>query len=208
MLNIEYAPVEPQALLLCYQLHESRTAIVSSTVTMILGQLLMFVFDNLKVIEQDHHLLLAIELESITLLGGTTLSLGPAARDMFAIFEGLCLHLLGNGERPQFLQLGYQNVCSRIESVLTNYCIMHSSARHVSPPAHSILAVLTPPSCQRSQPEHSELLLLLQYPPLRAASQNALRTPAFPITLREISVVSLKQISSELATGADIFSCC
>ena len=52
-----------------FQGYESRTAIGSSTVTTILGQLLMFVFDNLKVVEEDHHLLLASELESIALPG-------------------------------------------------------------------------------------------------------------------------------------------
>ena len=78
---------------------------MSSTVTTTLGQLIMFVFDNLKAVEEDHRLLLASELESITLPGGTMLSLGPAACDAFAIFEDLCL--LGNGERQQFLQLGY-----------------------------------------------------------------------------------------------------
>ena len=76
---------------------------MSSTAAATLRQLVVFVVD--KVVEEDHRMLLrlASELEYITLPDVTTRSLGPAARDAFAIFEDLCL--LGNGERPQFLQL-------------------------------------------------------------------------------------------------------
>jgi hypothetical protein len=77
MLDVEYAPVTPQALLLCFklQLRESRMAIVSSTVVVMLGQLVMFAIDDLKVVKEDRHLLLTSELESITLLdaAGTVL---------------------------------------------------------------------------------------------------------------------------------------
>ena len=93
---------------------------VSSTAAATLRQLVMFVVD--KVVEEDRRMLLANELESITLPDGTTQALGPAARDAFAIFEDLCL--LGNGERPQFLQLEYLHktfALELIESVLTNY---------------------------------------------------------------------------------------
>lgn len=89
----------------------------------------MFVVD--KVVEEDRRMLLANELESITLPDGTTQALGPAARDAFAIFEDLCL--LGNGERPQFLQLEYLHktfALELIESVLTNY---HELFRKVCP---------------------------------------------------------------------------
>ena len=65
-----------------------------------LRQLVMFVID--KVVEEHRCMLLADELESITPPDETTPALGPAGRDVFAIFEDLCL--LGNGERPQFLQ--------------------------------------------------------------------------------------------------------
>jgi hypothetical protein len=109
-----------QALLLCFKLHESRTAVVSSTAAATLRQLVMFVVD--KVVEEDRRLLLANELESVTLPDGNTQTLGPAARDAFAIFEDLCL--LGNGERPQFLQLDHLHktfALELIESVLTNY---------------------------------------------------------------------------------------
>ena len=74
-----------------------------------LRQLVMFVVD--KVVEEDRRMLLASELESIALPGGTTLSLGPAAHNVFAIFEDLCL--LGNRERPQSLQLEYHFHYSR-----------------------------------------------------------------------------------------------
>lgn len=46
-----------QALLLCFRLHESRTAVASSTATAMLRQLIMFVVD--KVLEEDRRLLLA-----------------------------------------------------------------------------------------------------------------------------------------------------
>ncbi len=93
---------------------------VSSTAAATLRQLVMFVVD--KVVEEDRRMLLANELESITLSDGTTRALGPAARDAFAVFEDLCL--LCNGERPQFLELEYLHktfALELIESVLTNY---------------------------------------------------------------------------------------
>ena len=93
---------------------------MSSTAAATLRQLVMFVVD--KVVEEDRRLLLANELESVTLPDGNTQTLGPAARDIFAILEDLCL--LGNGERPQFLQLDHLHktfALELIESVLTNY---------------------------------------------------------------------------------------
>jgi len=72
-------------------------------------------------------------------------------------------------------------------------------------PAHSILAVLTSLSC--SQPEHSEVLLLLQHHLSSLLLKTLSERSAFPLTLRGTRVVSLllKQISSELATGAEVF---
>ena len=105
---------------------------VSSTAAATLRQLVMFVVD--KVVEEDRRMLLANELESITLPDGTTQALGPAARDAFAIFEDLCL--LGNGERPQFLQLEYLHktfALELIESVLTNYHELFRNVRLPSP---------------------------------------------------------------------------
>jgi hypothetical protein len=51
----------------------------------------MFIVDN--VVVEDRRMLLVNELESITLLDGTTPALGPAARDAFAIFQDLCLSI-------------------------------------------------------------------------------------------------------------------
>jgi hypothetical protein len=56
-----------------------------------------------KVVEEDHRLLHANELEPITLLDGITQTLRRAARNTFAIFNDF--DIMGNGERPQFLQL-------------------------------------------------------------------------------------------------------
>ena len=92
----------------------------------------MFIIN--KIVEEDHRMLLANELESITLPNGTTQALAPAVRDAFAIFEDLCL--LGNGEHPQFLQPEYLHktfALELIESVLTNY---HQLFRKVSPPLY------------------------------------------------------------------------
>jgi hypothetical protein len=50
-------------------------------------------------------MLLANELEFITLPDGTTQVLGPADLDAIPIFEDLCL--LDNGEHPQFPQPEY-----------------------------------------------------------------------------------------------------
>ena len=115
----------------------------------------MFVVD--KVVEEDRRMLLANELESITLPNGTTQALGPAARDAFAIFEDLCL--LGNGEHPQFLQLEYLHKTFALELV-EKPATTHSSHH---PSETCMLAVLFKPlSCS----QHSELLLLLQLLPL------------------------------------------
>ena len=125
-----------QALLLFFKLHESRTAVVSSTAAATLRQLVMFVVD--KIVEEDRRMLLASELELITLPDGTTRSLGPAARDAFAIFEDLCL--LGNGERLQFLQLEHLHktfALELIQSVLTNYHDLFHEARVSSSSLHT-----------------------------------------------------------------------
>ncbi|KAF8260132.1 hypothetical protein EI94DRAFT_1749458 [Lactarius quietus] len=168
------------ALLLCFKLHESRTAVVSSTAAATLRQLVMFVVD--KVVEEDRRLLHANELEPITLPDGTTQTLGPAARDAFAIFEDLCL--LGNGERPQFLQLEYLHktfALELIESVLTNY--------------HDLFR------------KHSELLLLLRHHLSPLLLKTLSERSTFPLTLRGTRVVFLllKQFSSELSTESEVF---
>ncbi len=165
------------ALLLCFKLHESRTAVVSSTAAATLRQLVMFVVD--KVVEEDRRMLLANELESITLPDRTTQALGPAARDAFAIFEDFCL--LGNGERPQFLQLEYLHktfALELIESVLTNYhelfrkvCFSLSFPRDPCPSGRPYITVMS---------TAFRTLTLITTPPLPPAPQNALRTFRFP----------------------------
>ena len=160
---------------------------MSSTAAATLRQLVMFVVD--KVVEEDRRLLLASELESITLPDGTTQSLGPAARDAFAIFEDLCL--LGNGERPQFLQLEYLHktfALELIESVLTNYHELFRKVRVFSSSLHTsipyIAVVFTAPGTPT----------LITTPPLPAASQDALRTLRFPPhTPRDARRLSLTQ---------------
>ena len=72
-MNVEFAPVASQALLLCnlcFKLHESGTAVVSSTAAATLRQLVMFVVD--KIVEEDRRLLLASVFRSITLPDRTT----------------------------------------------------------------------------------------------------------------------------------------
>jgi hypothetical protein len=93
---------------------------MSPAAVVILCQLVMFIID--KVIEEDHHMLLVNELESITLLDMTTQVFSPAAHDAFAIFEDLCL--LDDRGHPQFQQLEYFHetfALELIESVLMNY---------------------------------------------------------------------------------------
>ena len=138
----------------------------------------MFVVD--KVVEEDRRMLLANELELITLPDGTTQALGPAARDAFAIFEDLCL--LGNDERPQFLQLEYLHktfALELIESVLTNYYELFRKVRFSS--SFSILDL-----CPSSHPHMAVIstafrtLGLIRTPPFPTAPQNALRALRLP----------------------------
>ena len=132
----------------------------------------MFVVD--KVVEEDRRMLLANELESITLPDGTTQALGPAARDAFAIFEDLCL--LGNGERPQFLQLEYLHktfALELIESVLTNY---HELFRKVCPSPLLIRDLLF----SNVMFVAFRALNLITTPPFPPTPQNSLRALRFP----------------------------
>jgi hypothetical protein len=138
----------------------------------------MFVVD--KVVEEDRRMLLANELESITLPDGTTQALGPAARDAFAIFEDLCL--LGNGERPQFLQLEYLHktfALELIESVLTNY---HELFRKVCLSSPLPIRDLYASSCPQITLMFTAFraLNLITTPPFPPAPQNTLRALRFP----------------------------
>ena len=128
-----------------------------------------------KVVEEDRRLLLASELESITLLDGTPRSLGPTARDTCVVFEDICL--LGNGGRLQLLQLKYLHKTVSLEPIKgVRRTTMNSSATCVSPPAPFILVVLTPPSCSR----HPELLLFLQSHLSLLPLKTLFRTVRFP----------------------------
>ncbi len=118
----------------------------------------MFINDN--VVENDRRMLHVNELESKTLPDVSTQALGPAARDAFVIFEDL--FLLGNGDRPQFLQLECLHKTllwswSRAYSRTTT----NSSARCVSFPLYPSetrmrAVVLKLLSCS----QHSEFLIL------------------------------------------------
>lgn len=96
--------------------------VVSSTAAATLRQLVMFVVD--KVVEEDKRLdiLSAVDLQETALPDHSTRTLGPSARDAFAVFEDLCL--LANAEKPNFLRLESLPktfALELIESVVTNY---------------------------------------------------------------------------------------
>jgi len=113
--------------------------------------------------------------DTLTLPDGTTQSLGPAARDTFSIFEDLCL--LGNGERPPFLQLEYLHKTfglELIEGVLTNHHELFRKARVSSNLFHTIHPYIVVMFTT------SRALTIIITPPLPSASQNAFRTLYFP----------------------------
>lgn len=106
--------------------------VVSSTAAATLRQLVMFVVD--KVVDEDKRLdlLQSEDYQEIILPDGSTRSLGPSARDAFAVFEDLCL--LANAEKPHFLRLESLPktfALELIESVVTNY---HELFRKASAP--------------------------------------------------------------------------
>ncbi|KAI0030497.1 hypothetical protein K488DRAFT_54152 [Vararia minispora EC-137] len=166
------------ALLVCFKLHESRIAVVSSTAAATLRQLVMFVVD--KVVEEDRRE--TEDLEETTLPDGATRALGPSARDAFAVVQDLCL--LANSEKPHFLELDFLHktfALELIESVLTNY--------------HELFR------------KHLELLLLLQHHLCPLLHKSLSDRPVFPLTLRSTRVIFLllKQFSAELITEAEVF---
>ncbi|KAK7030884.1 Endocytosis and vacuole integrity protein [Paramarasmius palmivorus] len=169
------------ALLLCFKLQESKIAVVSSTAAATLRQLVMFVVD--KMVDEDRRDDLdPTLLSSVTLPDGSTISLGPSAKDAYSVFEDLCL--LANSEKPNFLRLEFLHktfALELIESVLTNY--------------HGLFK------------KHNELILLLRHHLcpllLKALSDRAI----FPLTLRctRVAFLLLKQFSGELETEAEVF---
>ncbi|KAI0271243.1 hypothetical protein BGY98DRAFT_1189635 [Russula aff. rugulosa BPL654] len=118
-------------------LHKSRTALVSSTVTATPRQLVMFVVDK---VVQDHRLLLANELESITLPDMMTQAFRPAA----------CDASLSSRTSTFALEL--------IESVLTNYhqCVSlplypyESPLIRIATPLGHLFPPLTPQNAVRA----------------------------------------------------------
>ncbi|KAF8879578.1 guanine nucleotide exchange factor in Golgi transport N-terminal-domain-containing protein [Infundibulicybe gibba] len=169
------------ALLLCFKLQESKTAVVSSTAAATLRQLVMFVVD--KMVDEDRLEDLTPEVcFEVELPDGTTKLLGPSARDAFSIFEDLCL--LANAEKPHFLKLEFLHktfALELIESVLTNY--------------HGLFR------------KHGELILLLQHHLCPLLLKSMSDRPVFPLTLRCTRVVFLllKQFSFELIAEAEVF---
>ncbi|KZT30047.1 hypothetical protein NEOLEDRAFT_1153423 [Neolentinus lepideus HHB14362 ss-1] len=176
-----HGPLLGDALLLCFKLQESRIAVVSSTAAATLRQLVMFIVD--KVVDEDRREELDPKSqEEIILPDGTSKSLGPSARDAFAIFEDLCL--LANSEKPHFLKLDYLHktlALELIESVLANY--------------HDLFH------------KHVELLLLLHHHSCPLLLKALSDRPSFPLTLRCTRVVFLllKQFSLELKTETEVF---
>ncbi|EEB92182.1 hypothetical protein MPER_09344, partial [Moniliophthora perniciosa FA553] len=91
------------ALLLCFRLQESKIAVVSSTAAATLRQLVMFVVD--KMVDEDRRDDLdPTLLSAVTLPDGSTISLGPSAKDAYSL---------------EFLHKTF--ALELIESVLTNY---------------------------------------------------------------------------------------
>ncbi|KAK0468574.1 hypothetical protein IW261DRAFT_1518270 [Armillaria novae-zelandiae] len=176
-----HGPMLGDALLLCFKLQESKIAVVSSTAAATLRQLVMFVVD--KMVDEDRKDdVSADEMSEVKLPDGTTKTLGPSARDAFAVFEDLCL--LANAEKPHFLKLDFLHktfALELIESVLTNY---HDLFRR-----------------------HAEMTLLLRHHLCPLLLKAISERPIFPLTLRCTRVIFLllKQFSLELQTESEVF---
>ena len=139
------------ALLLCFKLHESKITVVSSTAAATLRQLVMFVSD--KVVEEDRRAESAIgrawETEEVVLPDENRKTVGPSAKDVYSIFEDLCL--LCNSEKPKFLKLEFLSKTfglELIESVLTNYSELFRVVSALHPRFKSHEAEL---SCESTQ---------------------------------------------------------
>lgn len=129
---------------MCFKLHESKIAVVSSTAAATLRQLVMFVVD--KMVEENRRDDVDPQtLSEIKLPDGSMKSLGPSSRDAFSVFEDLCL--LANSEQPNFLRLDFLHktfALELIESVLTNY---HDLFRKVGPLFHFVFCCRTDRCC-------------------------------------------------------------
>ncbi|KAI0268956.1 hypothetical protein BGY98DRAFT_1101365 [Russula aff. rugulosa BPL654] len=159
----------------------------------------MFIID--EVVQEDHRMLLANELESITLRDTTTQVLCPAAR--VTVFEDFCL--LGSGEHPQ-LQLEY----------LKTFALKLNESDQLPPvlaQGVSLLPFTHPrPVCEQLTSKHSHVYSIPSSYPYRNTSSLPLllKTPsersAFPLTLHGTCVVFLllKRFSSEFETEAEV----
>ena len=164
------------ALLVCFRLHESRIAVVSSTAAATLRQLVMFVVDKMAGESET------AALADVQLPDGTSKALPPSARDAFAVFEDLCL--LANSEKPRFLQLDYLHktfALELIESVLTNY---HALFRQ-----HPALT----------------LLLRHHLCPLLIKALSDRPQFALTLRCTRVVFLLLKQFHAELQTEAEVF---
>ncbi|PPQ90332.1 hypothetical protein CVT25_007734 [Psilocybe cyanescens] len=172
------------ALLLCFKLQESRIAVVSSTAAATLRQLVMFVVDKMVLEDRQEGSegIPSADLSEVHLPDGTTKLLGPSAKDVFSVFEDLCL--LANSERANFLKLEFLHktfALELIESVLTNY--------------HEQFL------------KHHELILLLSHHLCPLLLKSLSDRPQFPLLLRCTRVVFLllKKFSLELRTESEVF---
>ncbi|KAL1711433.1 guanine nucleotide exchange factor in Golgi transport N-terminal-domain-containing protein [Schizophyllum commune] len=164
------------ALLVCFRLHESRIAVVSSTAAATLRQLVMFVVDKMAGESET------AALADVQLPDGSRKALPPSARDAFAVFEDLCL--LANSEKPRFLQLDYLHktfALELIESVLTNY--------------HALF---------RQHPELT-LLLRHHLCPLLIKALSDRPQFALTLRCTRVVFLLLKQFHAELQTEAEVF---
>jgi Guanine nucleotide exchange factor in Golgi transport N-terminal len=166
----------------------------------------MFVVD--KVVEEDRRILLANELESITIRTRTTQALCPATCDAFVIFEGLSL--MGNDKRPQYLRLEYLHktfTLELIESVLTT--TTNSSTRCVS------LPLCPSETCMLAAVQFTlifaafQALTLITIRPLPPAPQYAIRALPFPACPLQhpcyLPLSSPGKLFSEIETKAEVF---
>ena len=95
----------------------------------------MFVVDKMVLEDQinESNESPSLKLAPVQLPNGSTVKLGPSAKDTFSVFEDLCL--LANSEKPRFLKLDFLYktfALELIESVLTNYHELFSKVYVVS----------------------------------------------------------------------------
>ncbi|KIY49646.1 hypothetical protein FISHEDRAFT_40768 [Fistulina hepatica ATCC 64428] len=168
------------ALLLCFKLHESKIAVVSSTAAATLRQLVMFVIDKMS--DEDRREDEVDTTSEVDLPNGSRKAMGPSAHDAFCVFEDLCL--LANFEKPHFLKLESLHktfALELIESVLSNY--------------HDVFR------------KHPEFVLLLRRHLCPLLLKGMSERPMFALTLRctRVVFILLKKFSFEIQTEVEVF---